>query len=269
MNNYSVYKHITPNQKVYIGITSRNPQVRWRNGKGYESSPHFNNAIKQYGWENIKHEILFEGLTKEEACEKEKELIAQYNSTDRRFGYNGTYGGETGLKITPEVREKIASATRERYKDPVNRAIASQLSKGYKHTAAAKEKIRLAKLGTTHVKTPIWKQRISEGLRKTYNDPKNAAKYKELRTRLGQYGIAYSKAVIQFGQSGEIIAAYESVRAAERTTGIRNGNISKCCHGIVKHAGGYAWQFASYNIGGREIAIQNSQAAERTAISNA
>lgn len=35
-NNYTVYMHIFPNNKVYIGITSRNPKYRWNNGKNYK-----------------------------------------------------------------------------------------------------------------------------------------------------------------------------------------------------------------------------------------
>ena len=58
-NNWTVYMHITPNNKKYIGITSQIPNKRWRNGKGYKKCL-FLNAIKKYGWGNIKHEILFD-----------------------------------------------------------------------------------------------------------------------------------------------------------------------------------------------------------------
>lgn len=50
-------------------------------------------AILKYGWDNIKHEILYNDLTKEEACQKEIELIAQYKSNDSEFGYNRDNGG--------------------------------------------------------------------------------------------------------------------------------------------------------------------------------
>ena len=84
-NNYTVYKHTAPNGKVYIGITFRKPETRWSNGNGYSRQKHFYAAIKKYRWENIKHEILFENLSKEDACQKEIELIAQYKSNDPEY----------------------------------------------------------------------------------------------------------------------------------------------------------------------------------------
>lgn len=90
---YCVYRHTFPNEKVYIGITSINPLKRWGpNGCGYKKQIVFR-AILKYGWDNIKHEILYTDLTKEEACQKEIELIAKYKSNQREFGYNRDNGG--------------------------------------------------------------------------------------------------------------------------------------------------------------------------------
>lgn len=110
MNNYYVYKHTSPTNKVYIGITRVKPIYRWRNGKGYEECPRMYRAIKKYGWDNFKHEILFENLTKEEAEQKEIDLIAFYNSTDERFGYNLAKGGNStkGYKHTEETKLKYS-----------------------------------------------------------------------------------------------------------------------------------------------------------------
>ena len=111
-NNYTVYKHTAPNGKVYIGITSTNPVARWgKSGLGYKRNKHFFNAILKYGWDNIKHEILFTGLTQEEACKKETELIAESRSNLFEFGYNRSAGGEKiayGVKRTAEERKKIS-----------------------------------------------------------------------------------------------------------------------------------------------------------------
>lgn len=99
--NYYVYKHTFPNGKVYIGITSLKPEYRWNNGKGYlkktkddkYDQPLIAYAINKYGWDNIEHEILFKGLSKKAAELKEIELISQYKSDNREFGYNLEKGG--------------------------------------------------------------------------------------------------------------------------------------------------------------------------------
>lgn len=112
---YTVYKHTAPNGKVYIGITGRKPEQRWANGNGYRNNPHFYSAIRKYTWKNFKHEILYEGLTKEQACDLEIKLIAEYHATDQRYGYNHSIGGECsalGMHHSIEARRKISEATK-------------------------------------------------------------------------------------------------------------------------------------------------------------
>lgn len=109
MNNYLVYKHTCPNGKTYIGITKSGTYVRWKFGKGYIKQKLFYKAIQKYGWNNIKHEVIYENLSKEEACEKEIELICYYKSNQREFGYNLTSGGETG-ELNKEVKAKISKS---------------------------------------------------------------------------------------------------------------------------------------------------------------
>lgn len=101
MNSYFLYKHTNQiNGKVYIGITN-DISRRWRN-QGIEYKPHssntsrFWNAIQKYGWNNFKHEILINNLTSQEACKKEIEYIAKYDSTNRLKGYNIASGGNGG-----------------------------------------------------------------------------------------------------------------------------------------------------------------------------
>lgn len=108
-NNYIVYKHTTPSGKVYIGITSKTPTDRWAGGFGYEHQPYFFRAIVKYGWINIKHEILYENLTKEEAETIEIRLIKEHNSTDINCGYNIDLGGNLH-KLSKEARENISKA---------------------------------------------------------------------------------------------------------------------------------------------------------------
>lgn len=114
---YCVYKHTSPSNKSYIGVTSMNPQKRWRNGNGYNHNVYFSNAIKKYGWGNFTHEILSENLTQEEAYQMEIELIKKYNTFDSRYGYNLTTGGEIGKQHTDEVRKNQSDLAKRLWKD--------------------------------------------------------------------------------------------------------------------------------------------------------
>ena len=83
---WKLYKHTTPNGKVYIGITSqKNINRRWKNGYGYSRHPYFNKAIEEFGWNNIKHEVLFENLSKEEADLLEQMYISLYDSNNKEL----------------------------------------------------------------------------------------------------------------------------------------------------------------------------------------
>jgi hypothetical protein len=111
--NWTVYKHTFPDGKVYIGITGANPEKRWCNGHGYlgktdgkYNQPLIARAIVQYGWANILHEIVADGLSEKEACRMEKYLIAEYHSNDQNFGYNLADGG-IGGGITEAMKQHI------------------------------------------------------------------------------------------------------------------------------------------------------------------
>ena len=68
-NIWTVYMHITPNLKYYIGITSQKAEYRWgKDGCNYRSQI-FKNAINKYGWDNIEHKIIATNLSKQEAKE--------------------------------------------------------------------------------------------------------------------------------------------------------------------------------------------------------
>ena len=107
-----VYVHISPNDKLYIGITTHdNASDRWgRCGHGYRSQKLFWRAIEKYGWNCFRHIVLIENVSIETACECEKFLIAKYRSNDPRYGYNRASGGDTncGFIRTEEQRRKLS-----------------------------------------------------------------------------------------------------------------------------------------------------------------
>ena len=83
---YTVYEHLFPDGKSYIGLTSNPVEFRWRNGAGYNNVPKMKEAIERFGWENVESKIHATGLEKAEAYRMEAKLIRDRNSvTD---GYN-------------------------------------------------------------------------------------------------------------------------------------------------------------------------------------
>ena len=105
-NKYCVYVHIVPNDKKYYGMT-KNVKKRWRsNGRGYKQNINFYSDIITYGWDNIKHLIIADNLTKEEAELLEEELIRENRTYDSEYGYNKYIGN----KRTDEQKEARSEA---------------------------------------------------------------------------------------------------------------------------------------------------------------
>lgn len=80
-----VYKFTFPNGMVYIGVTN-DPETRWQyNGVLYAPQA-VGKAIKRFGWENIKKEIVFYDPENEQAVlDEEKRLIWKYQ--DRCYNH--------------------------------------------------------------------------------------------------------------------------------------------------------------------------------------
>lgn len=89
-----MYSHTNKiNGKVYIGITSQCPAVRWgTDGCNYHDSPKFWNAIQKYGWSNFEHRVIKDGLTQDEARKLEIETIQELDTI--KCGYNISPGGD-------------------------------------------------------------------------------------------------------------------------------------------------------------------------------
>jgi hypothetical protein len=93
---YLVYKHTCIiSKKSYIGYTSKTMEERFSGHlceMKYGSTYAFHNALRKYGKENFKSEILYVCYSKKDASYAEIELINAYDTKNN--GYNETYGGE-------------------------------------------------------------------------------------------------------------------------------------------------------------------------------
>ena len=152
-NTWIVYKHTSPTGKSYIGITHQKAPYRWgKNGNGYKQNPLLWRAIQKYGWGNFTHDILESELTEQEAFEKERYYIKKYDSYVPN-GYNLSLGGESGsfgYHHTDSAKRAISEASKRKG------------FKGHKHTTEAKERNRLAHLGTKNPHSDTWKEKVSK-----------------------------------------------------------------------------------------------------------
>ena len=102
---FTIYRHVSPIGRVYVGITSQDVEIRWRHGDNYRNSTYFKRAIRKYGWKNFKHEILFTNVEEERAKRLEIELIRHYKGLG--ISYNLTNGGDgtNGYHHTNEYKQ--------------------------------------------------------------------------------------------------------------------------------------------------------------------
>lgn len=215
---YNVYTHInTINGKRYIGLTKQKPENRWgRNGINYRNKcPHFWNAIQKYGWDSFEHKVLATNLSREEACQLEERLIAEYKTQDRKYGYN-TLSGGTAPKLPAEVRQKMSVAmmgNKNGLGHPCSeekKKKISQANKGKKFSEERKANISKAKAGKSH-KSP------TEETRKKISD-------------------AHQKLPV-YCEETRIV--YSSIQECARQLALYPTNVCKCCKGKIKSTGGY------------------------------
>lgn len=244
---YTVYKHTTPSGKVYIGITGQKPEQRWQNGNGYKNNEHFYRAILKYDWENIEHDVLCDGLTKQQACDKEIELIAKYDSTNRDKGYNNSYGGEIpwnagkkGLyKHTKETINKMKGKT------PWNKGKKVILSN------EGRENIVNANKGRTPWNKGKHGVYSKETINKIVESGKKRKGEKRKKLTLEQRKkLSESHKGLPSNRKKKVLCielnkTFDSLEDARKHLGLKsNSHISQCCKGKRKTAGGYHWKYA-------------------------
>jgi len=281
---FYIYMHIAPNGKKYVGQTCLKPEDRWGNGHGYDGCKLMQRAVKKYGWENFKHRILCVVHSRKVADLFEQHYIAKFNTTDRRYGYNLSKGGQGPLGCTwDEERKKERSKKLSGQGNPMygrhhseeTRKKMSENRRGKPMTPEfieAKTNILLeankkrrkpvrqldmdgsvvavfdsisdaARLtSTSHgdlVRCCQGRMNTANGFKWEYLDDNLRAKAEAYRASKPKGGVP----IIQLDLNGVEVARYESINAAERSTGFNRNKIAECCHGGIETYRGFVWRF--------------------------
>lgn len=247
-HNYCVYKHTAPNGKVYVGQTCQTPERRFgKDGYRYKGSTLFYNAIQKYGFDNFQHEIIFNNLTKEEADEKEIQLIHECRSNEREFGYNLQDGGSSGSP-TEETRKKMSMKQKGKIISEDTKLKISMARIGQKDSEETRTKKSNGHKGMHHseeTKLKISKSRAKSVTSEQVERVKNMGLSNKGRKHTEEAKRKMSES--QKGIKGKKILCvetgitYNSVSEAARITNINRQNIGAVCNGRLKTAGGYHW----------------------------
>lgn len=208
-----VYRHIRldKNEPFYIGIGLTEKRAYTKKGR----NKLWKNVVSKSDYEV---EILMDGLTWKQACEKEKEFIKLYGRKDLKTGTlcNLTCGGDGVIDISEEARYKIGNGNR-----------------GIPRTEKVKEKISSKNKGRKVSKYSILKgieTRIKNGTINRSDETKR------------KLSIINKKKVIRYKlEDLSDMVIYNSIKEAQ----IENNlfNISEVCNGNRKSSGGYKWKF--------------------------
>ena len=209
------------NGKIYIGKrVYRKKDDNWYLGSGI----YLNRAIKKYGRENFKKEILEWCNDKSHLCEREIYWINQLNSTNPKIGYNLSLGGEGG-NVGKDAYIKIGNKLRGKKKPKEFGEKISKVLKGKSKSKEHNEKVRQALLGVPRPKNVV--DKMSKSIKERYNNGWESPVQIEVHQ--------YNK------ETGAYIQPFKSATEAERVLKINRKAITNNCVGKSKSSGGFIW----------------------------
>lgn len=174
-SHYIVYKLTFPNNKIYIGQT-KNFDTRMYHYKRLNSTSKLvGRAIKKYGWNNIKKEIIYTTTIKF-IDKHERYFIEKYKSNDIKFGYNLESGGNKNKipsKITRDKIRKLQTGTNNSFygkkHSDENKKHWSEIKKGKIVSKETKLKLKTTALNRKKIECPHCGKIMDPGNAKQYH----------------------------------------------------------------------------------------------------
>lgn len=184
-----IYKITFPNGKGYVGKTKHeDPKVRFKDH--CVAGTLVGNAIRKYGRENVKLEILHSNIeTYEDLNDLERQYIEQHQTHKSKNGYNVSLGGDAGNIFagrseseSNEIRIKM-STSRKKFLDSIDEYTRKQL---YSNSG-----IKNGMFGKKHSEDSILK--IREARRRQVLSPESQKQGGLSRSGEKHYSTKYSK----------------------------------------------------------------------------
>ncbi len=255
--------------KCYIGETKEDtPEKRWQRHiqsiKRNEGCPALKDAIKKYGIEKFKFEVLIICFD-EDRFIYEKEYIKKYNSQVPN-GYNilpgGEGGGFLGKNHSEETRKKISENIKrfrqenpnhfETYRETHKEAMKQvDISAALKNSEKFKKAVEEGRIGGNSHKggkpSEETKKKISESVTNYYNNLDKNGKAINIKKHREAMTKATGRKVAQYTKDNIFVKEYISIAEAGRITDIKKSNIQQVLSGNTNTAGGFIWKYVNNN----------------------
>lgn len=237
------------NDKRYIGKSKDIAKRFWHHKNSFEHykkdpqkykrkvNRHLANAVVLYGIENFVLEILQEFDSIDEAALADAEVywMEFYNTTDRDFGYNLMKDSSQKVIVHEETRALLSSNN----KGEGNPNFGNNWTDEMKESMSNIKKKQFEDGTYDFMKTPEWKQKLSEWGKNTWKDEEKKAtmarKVAELTStlRFEQYDKATGELVGEYNSMLEIMDKYPDFHKIA---------IYSVCNGWKKSYRGFIWK---------------------------
>lgn len=228
MKTYVIYKATNLiNGKMYIGKTYNFEKRKREHLYDIDNELPFHRALKKYGFENFKWEIIDKADTDKEIKEKEIYWIKELNTcihSKNSQGYNITIGGEGGVSWNsrPIVQYDLKGKRINEYESCSSASVETGVDRRSILDCAYGEYLTAGKF--------IWKF-------------KDECDFQQIQPILPNRNKRF-KRVVQLDLDGFLINTFESVKSASEQTKTRRTVLSSCLIGRVSTANGFQWLYA-------------------------
>ena len=212
------------NGKCYVGQTiKKRVEQRWSEHRRRPQGC-LKDAFKKHGFENFEFSAICE-IPQADGWREALDVREINEIKDRNTlapnGYNIEHGGNKNKIVQPETRKKISEGNTGKKRTIETCAKISEKTRGLKRTDETRERIRNSRIGkkaTEETKAKLSKSRTGE-------NNSNA------------------KIVEQWSKDRQtLIEVHTSLEGASVKVGANASNISMCCSGKRKSAGGFYWK---------------------------
>jgi group I intron endonuclease len=221
------------NNQCYIGQTTQNLDLRWKQHKNNKSNCRYlKSAFNKYGIENFKFELICICFDND-LNQFEIEYIKRYDSLVPN-GYNLRCGGQSGGKHNEETKIKISTALKNRID-----IIRTYPQLGKPHTEEVKNKISNSLKGRKINREAVEKMKKTKS---SYDDnKKNDINKKISQSKKGN--IKTSKVIEQYDLNSFLLNTFPSISDASKELQISRSSIHRCCEKKYKCVKGYIFKY--------------------------